>query len=212
MKFKVGDKVKFIKKIHSHSNAVSVGNIYTINYVDEGTSIPYKTEEDFEWFKEEELELAQLKPFTKSDLQDGDIVTYRNGEKRAVDATHERIAYIGDMANLSFRFDSYNNNLTSNQGKEYDIIKVERPQYETVFERKEEILDKAEKRYLKGVIRPFRDKVKEIIKWQFSGDNGYFIKIKFKNNETLSFPTFTDKTMYEGMQADRSYTLEELGL
>lgn len=72
------------------------------------------------------------------------------------------------------------------------------------------ILDKVEKRYLSDVIRPFRDEVKEITKWQYSGDNGYFVKIKFKNNETMNFPSFTDKIMYKGMQADRGYSLEEL--
>ena len=207
MKFKVGDKVKFIKKIHSYSNAVSVGNIYTINYVDEGTSIPYRTEEDFEWFKEEELELAQLRPFAKSDLQDGDIVTQRDGCKKIVCGRRKKLRGINELTYLPL--DNYTENLLDKDGDtEYDIIKVEQPQYETVFECKEEILNKAEKKYLQDVIRPFRDKVKGITKEECK--NKHYIAIDIKNDSAIDLPIFEKDTMYKNMKADYIYSLEEL--
>ena len=82
-----------------------------------------------------------------------------------------------------------------------------------------QILDDAEKRYLSGVIRPFRDNVKYIVKWEYyfsSGDfDQIFIRIKNKWNgdlENVILPEFIKGTMYKGMEFGRSYSLEELGL
>lgn len=72
-----------------------------------------------------------------------------------------------------------------------------------------QILDNAEKRYLKSVIRPFRDKVKCILKCSNSGE---WIAIKIINDTTINFPYFEKGTMYQGMELNRKYTLEELGL
>ena len=56
------------------------------------------------------------------------------------------LAYIDELADLQdYRY-----------GK---IIKIEEPEYKTVYETETEILDKAEKRYLRGIIVPFKDKV-----------------------------------------------------
>lgn len=49
------------------------------------------------------------------------------------------------------------------------------------------ILNEAERQYLSAVIRPFRDQVQSITK-------------------------FEDSTMYKGMELGKEYTLEELGL
>ena len=95
-----------------------------------------------------------------------------------------------------------------NQGK---IIKIEEPTYKTVYEHKEEILDEAEKRYLRGVIRPFRDKIKYIIKVKSSYDNNFYIRIVL-NNDVSTLPYFKKNTMYKGMKIDKEYALEELGL
>lgn len=89
------------------------------------------------------------------------------------------------------------------------ILKVERPTYTAVYEVKE-ILDKQEKKYLSAVIRPFRDKVKSIVK--YCSYNGYYIEINFKNEVSISFPYFKENTMYKGMEDYKEYTLEELGL
>lgn len=79
---------------------------------------------------------------------------------------------------------------------------------------KEPILDDAEKRYLKGVIRPFRKKVKHIVKINlFSLSEEQFIRIVIGNLDFINLPNFNKNTgMYKGMEADKLYSLEELGL
>ena len=75
-----------------------------------------------------------------------------------------------------------------------------------------EILDDAEKRYLKGVIRPFRDKVKYMLK---NSLNEEFISIVLEDKERreyFNFPYFKTGTMYKEMKSNKRYTLEELGL
>lgn len=75
-----------------------------------------------------------------------------------------------------------------------------------------QILDDAEKRYLRGVIRPFRNDVLGIEKKPGSTFNEW-ISIAMKNNETISLPFFKKSSgMYKGMELKRRYTLEELGL
>ena len=73
-----------------------------------------------------------------------------------------------------------------------------------------EILDEEEKEYLSNVIKPFRDKVECIVKKIF--ENEEYIKIVIKNDSDLFFPNFKKGTMYKGMEEDKRYTLEELGL
>ena len=75
-----------------------------------------------------------------------------------------------------------------------------------------DILDDVEKRYLSAVIRPFRKRVDYIIK--ISDPLGYekeYIFIKL-DEDSFSLPYFTASTMYQGMELERAYTLEELGL
>ena len=73
-----------------------------------------------------------------------------------------------------------------------------------------EILEEEEKEYLSNVIKPFRDKVEYIVK-ETSSYNEY-IKITIKKDDCLSFPYFKRGTMYKGMEIEKKYTLEELGL
>lgn len=75
----------------------------------------------------------------------------------------------------------------------------------------EPILDETEKRYLSAVIKPFRNKIEYIAK-QDSYCFGYFIDIGMKEGDSLLFPFFEDKKMYKGMETEKKYTLEELGL
>ena len=74
-----------------------------------------------------------------------------------------------------------------------------------------QILDDAEKRYLKGVIRPFRYKVNFICKVSFD-DAFQHIVIGIANDEVIALPLFESGTMYKGMKPGHTYTLEELGL
>ena len=75
-----------------------------------------------------------------------------------------------------------------------------------------QILNDAEKRYLACVIKPFRDKVKYMLK---NSLNEEFISIVLEDKERreyFNFPYFKKGTMYKGMEANKRYTLEELGL
>lgn len=82
-----------------------------------------------------------------------------------------------------------------------------------------DILDEAEKRYLKAVIRPFRDRVISISKYFYVFDNAYAIDIcvissvtmKIFEKEIIRLPLFKNE-MYKGMKKNKAYTLEELDL
>lgn len=74
-----------------------------------------------------------------------------------------------------------------------------------------QILDDAEKRYLRGVIRPFRNEVKSIRKKIQTGEIYEFILIEL-SFDILVLPRFEKGTMYKGMVTNKEYTLEELGL
>ena len=73
------------------------------------------------------------------------------------------------------------------------------------------ILDEKEKEYLSAAIKPFRRKVKYIEK-RFWTPNLEYLSIRLKNNEFFAFPNFKKGKMYKGMEHDKYYTLEDLGL
>lgn len=72
-----------------------------------------------------------------------------------------------------------------------------------------EILDEEEKEYLSAVIKPFRDKIEYIEK---HGVDKEYIDICIRNDSRITFPYFKSGTMYKGMELNKKYTLEELGL
>lgn len=81
------------------------------------------------------------------------------------------------------------------------------------MEHVESILDDAERRYLAGVIRPFRDNVKSIEKLKGYIIPKEYIEICLRSEEPeIELPFFNAGTMYKGMEVKRHYTLEELGL
>lgn len=79
-------------------------------------------------------------------------------------------------------------------------------------EAKELILNEAEKNYLSAVIEPFRDKVKYISKQKNFDKLMEFIHIDLSDGDVADFPNFKAGTMYRGMEVDKYYTLQELGL
>ena len=93
---------------------------------------------------------------------------------------------------------------------EISIIKVEQP-----------ILDDIEKEYLGNIIKPFKNKVIGITKYDYS-TNGEYIHIKLKRTispedyfvplECIDLPVFKRGIMYKGMELDREYSLKELEL
>lgn len=193
MKFKVGDKVKVIAKKHGHG--FNIGEIVKIEEISDRDYKCSSLKKDKLWWMGED-EFVEWK-FTKSDLQNGDIVTYRDGRKKIVFEDK----FYGSNHFVLLKY--YN-----------DIIKVERPvKYETVFERKEEILDETEKRYLASVIKPFKNKIETIEKTIKIGDSSLcYLIMLLKNNDMANLPNFKKNSMYKGMETNKKYTLKELGL
>lgn len=193
MKFKVGDKVKVIAKKHGHH--FNIGEIVKIEHTSEYDYICKSLKNNDYWNLGDD-EIVKVK-FTKADLKDGDKCTLRNGQVVFVDKTS------------NYSFESIDEQL-SYFNDDVSIVKVERPvKYETVFERKEEILDEVEKRYLASVIKPFRHNVEYIKKFVYSSG---IKQIKINVEGTIvNLPEFKND-MYKGMTPDRKYSLKELGL
>lgn len=75
------------------------------------------------------------------------------------------------------------------------------------------ILTQEEKIYLQSVIEPFRDNIKSIAKYPFFTEMEEYLGITFhKSIYNMYFPSFAGGSMYQGMQLNKEYTLEELGL
>lgn len=83
------------------------------------------------FFSMDMIELVDTSKLSKSDLQEGDIVTDREGNKS--------IFLDDELYGTTIDLDGLTDELKDDKDySEYDIVKVERPiKYETVFERKE---------------------------------------------------------------------------
>lgn len=84
---------------------------------------------------------------------------------------------------------------------------------------KEKILDEDEKRYLKNIVRPFRNSVVSIHKRGYDNRYDYLVIVYrdiFSDDDTtqrnIYLPNFKKDTMYKGMVVDQDYTLDELGI
>ena len=208
MKFKVGDKVRFVKSTYGHTDDVKIGEIYKIRKVDT-TDIPYQIE-NLEWFMEEELEPAE---YTYEDLKKSPTGTKVTFENNAVLIKLHNNYYRECKEMGYYRNEQDLRNLKDNlSGVLGKIIKIEEPTYQTVYETKVEILDNTEKKYLRGVIRPFRNKVLKIVKKYDTFTELEYIRIIIKDDSSVEFPSFSKNTMYKGMKTNKSYTLEELGI
>ena len=73
------------------------------------------------------------------------------------------------------------------------------------------ILDDKEKEYLSSVIKPYRNKIRYIIKIRCFNDEKEFICIDLCN-DSCTLPSFKKDTMYKNMEVNKEYTLKELGL
>ena len=79
-------------------------------------------------------------------------------------------------------------------------------------EYKDPIIDDVEREYLLSVIKPFRKKISCIRKSKDPRKGKNYIKIEFCDGDRMFFPNLSNDEMYKGMELDRNYTLEELGL
>lgn len=80
-------------------------------------------------------------------------------------------------------------------------------------EYKEPILDDVEKAYLSAVIKPFRKDIEYIVKFKrYSDKKEYIYMTMKKDDDYCTLPVFEKGTMCKGMEVDKKYKLEELGL
>ena len=212
MRFKVGDKVKLVRTDDEESYYKNyLGKIYTIRNFGFAFGEKYAHFEETEYISPylKNLELVK-KEYTYEDFKKSPIgtkITFENGRVLVKDdedryENSETCRYNEDLEGIKDNSDF---------GK---IIKIEEPTYTTVYEAKTEILDDVEKKYLRNVIRPFRDKVKSIRKTDIymNGTKNQYITITYKDDYSTDFPNFRPNTMYKGMKEYKEYTLEELGL
>lgn len=82
---------------------------------------------------------------------------------------------------------------------------------EDASKKKVPTIEQEEKTYLTNLIKPFKDDVISITKK--ANNRGYeWLSIVVKQNEPLLLPGFEKGTMYKGLELDKIYTPEELGL
>ena len=80
----------------------------------------------------------------------------------------------------------------------------------------EPILTDKEREYLSAVIKPFRERTEYIMKFRSPSWEHLKICVEsnifIENKEIITLPCFEANSMYKGMEVDKHYTLEELGL
>lgn len=130
-------------------------------------------------------------------LKKGDIVYYTNScGERSIISVNE--------------FDGFT--LKKFEGSVWVVTKVERPvKYETIYEAPKQILDKEEKAYLEAVLKPYQKWLIVITKLR-KYDNSEYLKIAIGAVGLIEFPQFEKDTMYKGMELNKEYTLDKLGL
>lgn len=165
MKFKVGDKVRVVKRATASWSKTKdnyIGKVFTIDMVAERDDYPYSLSATGYWWCDEELELAQ---FTKSDLKDGMVVEYCNGQRRVV--LNNRVM----ASDISRSLDNHNEDLIDKYNDDYTIDKVYHSSAHTLNE------------YFKDNCltliweRPKEEPVKEMTVEEIEKELGYKVKI-----------------------------------
>lgn len=124
------------------SNQFVTGDVYDVidgvimykNNTPYNPSDPYFTIEEINRYCVPQFELVEEKSFTKADIKDGMVVTYRNGNKRMIiDKVFYSYPEIKKSGNL---LSNYNDDLTLNSSKYEDIVEVSYDS-EVIWRRKE---------------------------------------------------------------------------
>lgn len=116
-----------------------------------------------------------------------------------------------EIDKLSNKVQEEYSNVISNRDKvNYLKKQLKQLKEENKKEKNKPILDDVEKEYLSAVIRPFKNRISDIVKRNFDSEKSYIVI--HINSESFYFPYFKKGTMYEGMEADKKYTLKELCL
>lgn len=96
------------------------------------------------------------------------------------------------------------------------IVTIDALEKKYLLEHKEKILTKSEKDYLSSILHPFRKIIVIVSKHRLNNDFEYIAirvkSLKEDEEENMCFPAFKIGTMYKGMELDKKYSLEELGL
>lgn len=170
----------------------------------------------------------------KSDLEFGNVVELKNGMLCLIEPTYnhkgssvEDYLIGASEHNVQFRniknaqlelclSDCYSDLTATACLDDCTIIKV----YEDytlknlLWERKEALLTDEEREWLSAVIKPFKDEV-ECVVLEKSGykDKIGYLTIRLQNNDEF-FTPYLDKLpfKFKGLELDKAYTLEELGL
>lgn len=78
-----------------------------------------------------------------------------------------------------------------------------------------EILNEEEREYLSAVTKPFRDRKVVIKKYEYPQNECIQMSVEYYDKtggQTVTLPIFKKGTMYKGLESNKCYTLEELGL
>ena len=140
-------------------------------------------------------------------------------EKKEKDMKETNLEHYKEQLNeiVRFHFDSPRAVIKLIREKFGCQIKVEKYSTDAILEwmaqpYREPILDDAERKYLADVIRPFRNKIDTISKFQTWDGGSQYIHISMKDNHMGTLPVFPKGTMYKGMEDGKHYSLKELGL
>ncbi len=138
MKYKVGDKVRIVNKRTYRMNDKGEMDQYlnTAMTIREVVNCYYRMEEDdgrWSWYDGDIIGKETI--IKKSDLQNGDIVTYRDGRKRIINIKMNGFAIISNFNDISLSLDNYGEDLFYNNyyKSDLDVIKVYRPETEETF-------------------------------------------------------------------------------
>ena len=133
-------------------------------------------------------------------------------EKEVKISEIKRCTYYQPRLDDSFKITLKNDNLSESEYEK--LCKISKSKnIKLTLEAEEPILDEVERKYLSGVIRPFRDKVYHILKCDDIIFENICIITKYNNSDKITWlPPFEKGTMYKGMKTEIEYTLEELGL
>ena len=130
------------------------------------------------------------------DIQVGDLVTYKSINEPDYQARQKIIINEDDIAKI-------HSCIKENQ---IEILKIERPKYEVVEEKKE-LLTEEEKEFLKMIYKFRLDGIKTIKK-QIDEDGE---RLRIKGN--LDFITnYIPTKEFRGLELEKEYTLKDLGL
>lgn len=191
MKFKAGDKIKGLSDAYLFTNT----NMYLGEVKEIGDHY---------------IEILVLKHKNPNEIGKLYIAVNPEGKFEIVDnLTISQLQ--SEIDKLSNKVSKEYSNVISNKDKvNYLKEQLKQLKEESKKEKNKPILDEEEKEYLSAVIRPFKSRIKYISKETTCIHNHYiFIDL---GSDDIALPIFSNKTMYKGMEADKEYTLKELGL